>query len=316
VDNLSFGVAQVRVPDNHSEGNVERPWTFTFVTLNLYTAKEDPKNHFIVRAVKEVDDQQFVDIVKSYGKDTAILFVHGYNNSFEDGIFRLAQIVFDGQLFDVVPVLFSWPSRNNVLAYRYDEDSADLSAEYLLDVLNLLQTKAHIKTVHIIAHSMGNRIVLNALDRAANWLKHRPLGELVFAAADIDRKRFTQLAETVQQVAHGMTLYASADDEALWWSGEISSEMPRAGTVTKDGPVIVKGVESIDMTAANRSSLAQNLLDLDPLGLNTHNSFVSPVIVDIARLVLKGEHPPNSRTSSIHSVPEGAQSPRYWRYVN
>ena len=313
-DNLSFGVAQVRVPDNHSEGNVERPWTFTFVTLNLYTAKEDPRNHFIVRAVKEVDDQQFVDIVKSYGEDTAILFVHGYNNSFEDGVFRLAQIVFDGQLFNVVPVLFSWPSRNNVLAYRYDEDSADLSAEYFLDVLNLLQTKAHIKTVHIIAHSMGNRIVLNALDRAANWLKPRPLGELVFAAADIDRKRFTQLAETVQQVAHGMTLYASADDEALWWSGEISSEMPRAGTVTNDGPVIVKGVESIDMTAANKSSPMQDLFD--PLGLNTHNSFMSPVILDIARLLSKGEHPPNSRTSSIHSVPERAPSPRYWRYVN
>jgi len=312
-DNLSFGVAQVRVPDNHSEGKVERPLTFSFMTLNL-SAKEDPRNHFIVRAVKEVDDQQFVDIVKSYGEDTAILFVHGYNNSFEDGVFRLAQIVFDGQLFNVVPVLFSWPSRNNVLAYRYDEDSADLSAEYFLDVLDLLQTKAHIKTVHIIAHSMGNRIVLNALDRAANWLKPRPVGELIFAAADLDRKRFIQLAETVQQVAHGMTLYASADDEVLWWSGEVSSEMPRAGTVTEDGPVIVKGVESIDMTAANKSSLMQDLLD--PLGLNTHNSFVSPVIVDIARLLLKGEHPPNSRTSSIHSVPEGAPSPRYWRYVN
>ena len=88
----------------------------------------------------------------------------------------------------------------------------------------------------------------------------------------------------------------------------------RAGTVTKDGPVVVEGVESIDMTSTNPESLFERFWRRDPLGLNTHNTFVSPVIVDIARLVESGEHPPHRRTALIRGVPEN--TPRYWRYAD
>ena len=55
-----------------------------------------------------------------------LVFIHGFNNRFEDAVFRFAQVVHD---FDapVVPVLFTWPSRGSVLAYGYDRESTLLS---------------------------------------------------------------------------------------------------------------------------------------------------------------------------------------------
>jgi hypothetical protein len=181
-------------------------------------------------------------------------------------------------------------------------------------LLELLQEQVGIKTVHVIAHSMGNRIVLNAISKAVDTLKPPPLGEVVLAAADVDRQRFTQLIKAVRKISHGITLYASASDAALWWSGMAASD-DRAGTVTNDGPIVVEGVESIDMTSTNPMRwFVERFWRKDPLGLNTHNTFVNPVIVDIARLVTKGEHPPPSRTSAIRGVPE--ETPRYWRYAD
>ena len=308
---------QVRVPDNHHSGNVEYDSNYTDIQIDKYYME----NNFVIRGITSFERGGFINLLRVDKRDAALVFVHGYNTSFSDGAFRLAQIVWDGQLYDSIPVLFSWPSNQNA-NYDYAADSAELSVDYFIELLDLLEKRGGIKTVHIIAHSMGNRIVLNAISKAVDILRSRPLGEVVLAAADVDRRRFVQVINAVRNISHGMTLYASAADAALWWSGLAASD-DRAGTVTRDGPVVVDGVESIDMTSANRErSILERIWDWifggfslrDLLGLNTHNTFVSPVIVDIARLVEKGEHPPPSRTALIHGVPE--DTPRYWRYAD
>jgi hypothetical protein len=136
------------------------------------------------------------------------------------------------------------------------------------------------------------------------------------AATDVDHGRFDQVIKAIKPVGnntYGMTLYASAADAALWWSGKAASD-DSAGTVTKDGPVVVTGVESIDMTSTNpKRSVVNRFWQNDPLRLNTHNTFVNPVIVDIARLVMRGEHPPPLRTSAIRGGPEDTPEATYWR---
>ena len=140
--------------------------------------------------------------------------------------------MWDGQLWNSVPVLFSRPSKSDATVYLYDGDTAEISVDYFIELLKLLQKQAGIKTVHGIAHSMGNRIVLNAISKAGDTLKSRPL--VVLAAADVDRGRFDQVIKAIKPVgnnSHGMTLYASAADAALWWSGKAASD-DRAGTVS------------------------------------------------------------------------------------
>jgi hypothetical protein len=84
-------------------------------------------------------------------------------------------------------------------------------------------------------------------------------------------------------------------------------KVPRAGDVTSDGPAVIEeGIESIDVT-----SVGNDLFSLN------HSTFASnPVIEDIGRLISKGEHPPNLRTSRIFGMPLNAIPPRYWRYVD
>lgn len=54
----------------------------------------------------------------------AFIFVHGFNNSFEDAARRTAQIAFDVK-FDGVPLFYSWPSKGKALDYVYDTNNAD-----------------------------------------------------------------------------------------------------------------------------------------------------------------------------------------------
>ena len=61
-----------------------------------------------------------------------LVFVHGFNNRFEDAVFRFAQIIHDSRA-DVAPVLFTWPSKGSVFAYGYDRESANYSRDALED---------------------------------------------------------------------------------------------------------------------------------------------------------------------------------------
>jgi len=62
--------------------------------------------------------------LRGKAKRHVLVFVHGFNNKFEDAVFRFAQIVHDSGA-EVAPVLFTWPSRGSVLAYGYDRESTN-----------------------------------------------------------------------------------------------------------------------------------------------------------------------------------------------
>ena len=87
----------------------------------------------------------------------------------------------------------------------------------------------------MIAHSMGNQVVLEALAHAIGGPLSRPIGELITAAPDVDRDHYRGIAARVRAVSRGMTLYASSADKALITSRELAG-IPRAGDVGPDGP--------------------------------------------------------------------------------
>ncbi len=57
--------------------------------------------------------------------DRALVFVHGYNNGFDDGVYRITQLVHDMK-FPGSAVLFSWASAAKVTDYVYDPETASL----------------------------------------------------------------------------------------------------------------------------------------------------------------------------------------------
>jgi esterase/lipase superfamily enzyme len=261
----------------------------------------DPRRHFIVQGVTEMNQDRWVEQAKN-GVE-ALVFVHGFNTSFDDSLYRMAQIVWDLQ-YDGTAVLYSWPSQGEVLAYSYDQNSALIARAGFDQVISLLED-AEIARVHVLAHSMGNLVALEALANRAPSRKSLGLAEVIMAAPDVDQDHYRQLMARVQKITSGATLYASSADKPMMISRRFAMA-PRAGDVFENCPVLVDGVEAIDVTAVGN----------ELFGLN-HNTFAGTrsLINDIKLLLGTGLRPPHKRLAEIRTVPEGAAQPLFWRYV-
>ena len=106
------------------------------------------------------------------------------------------------------------------------------------------------------------------------------------------------------KVAKGLTLYASKNDKALQLSKRVAGSIPRAGDVADSGPVIIKSVSTIDVSAVGG----------ELFGLN-HNTFATTrnVLNDLKILLETGTPPP--RLAEIRGYPEPPQQATYFRYV-
>src|SRR5690606_3614266 len=92
------------------------------------------------------------------------IFIHGYNVTFRDAARRTAQIAYDLK-FSGAPVMFSWPAQGDVEDYTIDENSAAWAESQVTQFLEATALASGARRMHIIAHSMGNRIVTKALER-------------------------------------------------------------------------------------------------------------------------------------------------------
>src|SRR5206468_3946188 len=120
------------------------------------------------------------------------VFIHGYNNTFEEAALRAAELTFDLG-FDGAPILFSWPAKGGLTglaSYKSDQRRARESAVYLRIFLNLLATRSGAEQIHVIVHSMGNYVFQNAMTTSNGQPRPIPaltpkLHEVVLAAADL-----------------------------------------------------------------------------------------------------------------------------------
>jgi esterase/lipase superfamily enzyme len=301
-DELKFGSAIVRVPDIHTIGVVERPAEVVIFGFTLYKGAEDEKSHFTMKDLEVITRDEALKIMLASQRQGAMVFVHGYNTSFEDSIFKTAQLAFDAG-FAGLPIAFSWPSMHSLGGYDYDRESAAYSWDALLDLLYMIQEEAHVSDVYVVAHSMGNQILLDALTHVEPTRGSLKLSEVIMAAPDVDRDVFLKRLDQLKLVSDGLTLYASSADKAMLAS-RLKAEGVRAGDIGEDGPVIAPGLETIDVT-----SLGDDLLALNH-GTFSSNKFL---IDDIGRLMRIGTHPPAARWPQLVGVPTSPPT-KYWMY--
>jgi esterase/lipase superfamily enzyme/Tfp pilus assembly protein PilF len=300
---LSFGLASVRIPTKHNIGQIELAsnWTLFGITLSSTTPNE--RDHMIIKQVASLSDDAFDRAAKGKGSKTALVFVHGFNTTFEDALYRNAQIAWDLQ-YNGLSVLFTWASRGKVTDYIYDKESAYLARDAFIALLEKLNRNYGIEQVNVLAHSMGNLIVVDALANYARTSNPIHVAHVVMAAPDVDRNQFLTLAPVAKTVVGGMTIYVSSADRALAASRRLAGDVPRAGDVPADGPIILPNVETIDVTA-----MGENIF-----GLN-HSVFAASrdVMEDIAALLKLNL--PSPRLIQIRPVPDPPAVARYWRYV-
>ncbi|OYW52370.1 MAG: hypothetical protein B7Y80_19640 [Hyphomicrobium sp. 32-62-53] len=307
---LSLGFAHVTIPRvDRERGSIQRPWRIASVQLE----REDPKKHFTIGDLKVLDTSSFIttsDAILSRSKrfkDEAFIFIHGYNTGFDDAIYRTAQIAFDLE-FDGVPYLFSWPSNGSLTGYLHDKDAADSSRRQLLEFVRLVSDRTQAKRIHLIAHSMGTRLLTEALRevRPSDSTKSLPkIHQIVLAAPDIDVNVFEELADAIKRAGMGVTLYASSNDKALLTSKKAALGRVRAGDVPPEGPIVITGIDTIDISDAGFETL---------WGLN-HTTFAErSLLTDLHVLLKSGTHPPDKRMPIYKRVDRPAGG-AYWRYV-
>jgi esterase/lipase superfamily enzyme len=259
---LTFGEAEVAIPDDHRMGELERPsiWRLEF--------REDPEKHVVTTAITTHTEAQFLqrarEILARSGTKQVLLFVHGFNVGFDDAVRRTGQFAYDLH-FDGPAVLYSWPSEGKVQRYPADVGNTDWSGPRFIEFLSLLRQHVGAEEVHIVAHSMGNRLLVGlfeAMTKQAIALPPTaaPLGQIVFAAPDIDTEVFKTKAAKLQGHAKQYTLYANSGDLALKASKAIQ-KYPRAGDAGPMGAdlLILPPIDTVDATAIDTSFMGHSL---------------------------------------------------------
>lgn len=249
---LSFGMAEVSVPTHGRDlGELTGPswWRLEF--------SANPEKHVILKSVGALGRNAFVTTLKdslaAAGEHDVLIFVHGYNVTFEDAARRAAQLSVDLK-FAGRTLLYSWASAADTKKYTVDESTIDWSRDHFEAFLQLALGEIGAGKVHIIAHSMGNRAVINTLEGVTSWqlpAGAAKLGQIIFAAPDIDRDRFVQLAAKFRGCAARITLYASSRDVALLASKFVHG-YPRAGEAG-EALTIVDGIDTIDASLVDTS---------------------------------------------------------------
>lgn len=235
------------------------------------TRKIDPERQYIVTQRRALNDAAFIENVNAQTQDdgTLCVFIHGYNYSFQEALFRTAQLAADaGELSP--PVLFSWPSTASVSGYVADRDAALASRTQLAALLETVNKAPKVKHIVIFAHSMGSMLAVEAV-RQLKLEGHDDLlqkMEIVLAAADIDVDLFKSQLRDIGTLPIPITLLVAKEDKALTLSSLLGRQRPRIGQLNAIGSLSDMAAQADLVRIVDITSLQ----DTNPMG---HNRYAS-----------------------------------------
>jgi esterase/lipase superfamily enzyme len=276
---LSFANITVSIPPDSARkvGDVQWP----------SRVPGDPATEFVTLKADVIDRKQalawFNRAVARVPKRRVLVFIHGFNNRFEDAVFRFAQIVHDSQA-PVVPVLFTWPSRGSILAYGYDRESSTWSRNALETMLKAIARDPSVGEISILAHSMGNVVTLEALRQMAirDGRVAPKIRNVILAAPDVDVDLAREAVMEMGPNRPNVTLLVSQDDRALAVSRRVWGDSVRLGAIDPDAEPYRSEMKQSDITVVNLTALSAD----DSLN---HNKFAtSPEVVQIIGRQLAG----------------------------
>jgi esterase/lipase superfamily enzyme len=232
---MSYAAITVSIPPDAARKIGEVQWPVTL--------PGDPGTNFVTVSAEYIDKQRFAASIaataKRTGRTKVLVFVHGFNNRFDEAVYRFAQIVHDSKV-PAIPVLFTWPSRGEVRlrTYNYDRESASYSRDALESLLGTLTGYPAITEVNLLAHSMGNWVALEALrgrsirgGQTSASIRADKLKNAMLVAPDVDVDVFRAQIQRMGAARPRIALFVSQDDSALRLSRTIADDAPRLGNI-------------------------------------------------------------------------------------
>lgn len=281
---LSVENIVVAVPPNRAPGTLAYPGK-----------PVDPTTQFTVQSIESTEgtfsDHWFKRVAGREGD--VLIFVHGFNTTYEESVFRFAQIVHDTGA-RVAPILFTWPSQGSIFDYLYDRESANFSRSALEAMIKRSTDDPRVKSVTVMAHSMGGWLTMEALRQLAIRERGLPakIRNVVLASPDVDIDVFGRQLDDIGQspgrsaarAPVRFTVFASADDRALQVSRRLAGGIQRLGSANVVAEPYRSDFERRGVTIVDLSSIQVD----DSLN---HNKFAqSPRIVQlIGQRLLSGQ---------------------------
>ena len=260
---VSYGYGWISIPKKRDAGDMPRP------SILRGELKPNPERHVAFLENHPLAGPAWLaelrEALRPLPKKEIFVFIHGYSVGFEDAMRRTGQLAFDLGLTGPA-VLFSWPSQGGLMPYTVDENYADIATDHFQKVLDDLANQTGAETIHLLAHSMGNRVLAEALarfvDQRTTWLPAK-LGEIVLAAPDVDRDKFrNHYHSRLTAAGKRLTLYASANDRALEASRVVHGNA-RAGDAG-DSLLVLEKMDSIDVTRVDSGFLGHSYYGDEP----------------------------------------------------
>lgn len=245
-ETLAFARYVVAVPPERETGTLPRP---------RGNRPADPRRHFTVAQAALVSPDSFRQGLSGELSREArrarevVIFVHGFNTHFIEGVYRVAQLAHDLQLSGVM-AHYAWPSLGAPLAYAHDRDSALFARDGLQAMIGQA-VAAGAPRIVLIAHSMGALLVMETLRQMAldGTLGRTPIGGVILISPDIDVDLFRRQAHRIGRLPQPFLIFSSQRDRVLQLSAALTGLPDRLGNLADPARVAGLGVSLVDISA-------------------------------------------------------------------
>lgn len=246
-EQTSYAKLTVTIPSDREKGQITTP----------LARQPNQKTDFLLADVDTFHSkQEFSSALRtefqerSPGDRVAMLYVHGFNSTYSEGVLRLAQLTNDLKL-NSVGVHFAWPSAAHPLGYERDRGSALFSRDALEDLI--LQIKAAgARQIVLVAHSMGAFLSMETLRQMEIGKKGSVVGTLsgvVLISPDIDVDVFRTQASRIDPLPAPFAIFVADQDQALRLSARITGEQTRLGNIQDPRQIRDLKVTLIDVSS-------------------------------------------------------------------
>ncbi len=249
----NFARYTVSVPPERDPGTISYPRS---------GSKPDPQQDFLTTSQVHYSDGALFrrDLAKALKAQPAAareatIFVHGYNTTFGEGVYRIAQLAHDLDLPGVA-MHYAWPSAATPFGYVYDRDSAVFSRNGLESMLREV-SQSGTEQMFLVAHSMGSALLVETLRQLAIRGDRQTLDRIagvILISPDIDVDVFRIQARDIGDLPQPFLIFGSQRDKALRLSARLTGQAARLGSLATVGALADLDVTFVEVAAFDEGS--------------------------------------------------------------
>lgn len=242
-EDMRFARYDISIPPQREAGEINWPPRF---------GSPNPTRHFLTTNEMLYPEKKAfrADLKRQLAANgnEAVIFIHGYNNNFSEGLYRIAQFTHDLELPGAV-VHYAWPSAAQPLGYVYDRDSALFARDGLEELMDEVAA-AGARRILLVAHSMGSNLAMEALRQSAIRGDRTTLDRLagvILISPDIDVDLFRMQTHAMGELPQPFLIVGSDRDKMLGLSARLTGQKERLGSLSDVSKVADLKVTFLDV---------------------------------------------------------------------